>query len=246
MSVLAVDIGNSSIAAGLFADDWRRPARHWRWPDAARIPWDRLPAEPLDWWVASVRRSWTRALREDLTRRRPADRWRTVQGEDFPISAAVQDVAAVGADRLAAAVAVNQLRDPSRPAIVVDAGSAITVDLVDQQGVFRGGAILPGMAMAAQALALDADLLPRVEPARQPPLAVGDSTGAAIRSGLYWGALGAIRELIAQMSSHRPAPEVFVTGGGVLWPQVTPEARYEDHLVLAGVAFVAHACRAAS
>jgi type III pantothenate kinase len=246
MSLLAVDIGNSSIAAGLFADDWRRPARHWRWPDVARIAWDRLPSEPVDWWVASVRRPWTRALREELARRRPEDRWRTVQGADFPISAAVEDMAAVGADRLAAAVAVNQLRHPSRPAIVVDAGSAITVDVVDQQGVFRGGAILPGMAMAAQALALDADLLPRIQPAQQPPPAVGDSTAAAIRSGLYWGALGAIRELIRQMSAHSPAPEVFVTGGGVLWPQLTPQARYEDHLVLAGVAFIAQACQAPS
>ena len=58
----------------------------------------------------------------------------------------------VGIDRLVDAVAVNRLRDAKRSAAIVDVGTAITVDLVSANGAFLGGAILPGIAMAARAL----------------------------------------------------------------------------------------------
>ena len=115
----------------------------------------------------------------------------------MPIKVAVERPDWVGIDRLAGAVAANRLRDPKKAAIVVGVGTAITVDLLSADGVFRGGAILPGIAMSARALDEFTDLLPRSpadELAIQPP-ALGTSTMAAIQSGLYWGAVGAIREL---------------------------------------------------
>ena len=131
-------------------------------------------------------------------------------------------------------------RPIARP-ILVDTGSAITVDFVSADGVFRGGAIMPGIDMSARALHEFTDLLPLVslnELGASPP-ALGISTVTAIRSGLYWGAVGGIRELIARLSaSLAQPPALFLTGGAAahLAGVLGLEARYEPHLVLSGVA----------
>ena len=118
----------------------------------------------------------------------------------------------VGIDRLLAAVAANRLRNPKRPAVIVDLGTAITVDLVDAEGVFRGGAILPGIAISARAMHDYTDLLPHIPMAEleEPPPALGRATVPAMRSGLYWGAVGAVRELIERLAEQdrRPARRV--------------------------------------
>jgi type III pantothenate kinase len=105
-----------------------------------------------------------------------------------------------------------------------------------------GGAILPGVAMQARSLSQETDLLPLVDPGWKddPPAPIGDSTIAAIRSGLYWGAVGAIRELLSQMSQTRGgglSPQLFLTGGDapLLAPQFGPEAIAREHLVLEGI-----------
>jgi type III pantothenate kinase len=159
----------------------------------------------------------------------------------------VAEPARVGIDRLLAALAADRLRRPDRAAIVVDLGTAITVDLLDADGAFRGGAILPGIAMSAAALAEHTDALPRVamEQLERPPAAVGASTVPAIESGLYWGAVGAVRELIGQMSSDLDAsPDVFLTGGAsehvaeILAANAMFEVHHVPHLVLSGIALV--------
>src|SRR6185436_9148397 len=91
----------------------------------------------------------------------------------------------------------------------------ITVDLVGSDGAFEGGVILPGFHMSAEALD-SADLLPLVafSPADPPPAVVGKDTQSAIRSGLFWGAVGAVREIIERMKLDLPQEaDVFVTGG---------------------------------
>ena len=99
------------------------------------------------------------------------------------------------------------MRPPGRPAVVIDVGTAITVDLVSAEGAFLGGAILPGIAMSARALHEFTDLLPLVDMSElaAPPPALGDSTEAAMRSGLFWGAVGAVRQLIEQLAGDAPA-----------------------------------------
>src|SRR6185295_3956598 len=112
----------------------------------------------------------------------------------------VEEPARVGIDRLLAALAANHLRRPERAAIVADLGTAITVDLLSENGTFEGGAILPGIGMSSRALAEQTDALPRVaiEPSQGTPTSLGKSTEAAIRSGLYWGTIGAMSELIGR------------------------------------------------
>jgi type III pantothenate kinase len=149
-----------------------------------------------------------------------------------------------GADRLLAAVAASALREPSRAAIVIDAGSAVTVDLVNHEGVFQGGVIWPGRAMMTQALAGNTDALPLITSPleEEPPPIVGHSTDKAIRSGLFWGNVGAVREFVTQIKRALPhEPDVFVTGGDAaqLARYACPEARRVADLVLAGTVLTA-------
>jgi type III pantothenate kinase len=104
-----------------------------------------------------------------------------------------------------------------------------------------GGAILPGIGMSARALHEFTDLLPllNMEALTEPPAAVGSSTLDAMRSGLYWGAIGAARELIAQFEARLgQPPQVFLTGGAAasVAGLIAPGAIYVPHLVLQGVA----------
>ncbi len=156
----------------------------------------------------------------------------------------------VGVDRLVDAVAANRLRDAGRPAVIVDVGSAITVDLVSADGAFLGGAILPGLAMSARAMHEFTELLPLVDVAEldSPPPALGTATEPAIQSGLFWGAVGAIREVVDQL--HKAAaggscaeePQIFFSTGGAgatVAELLGPAARHVPHLTLAGIALAA-------
>jgi type III pantothenate kinase len=164
---------------------------------------------------------------------------------DVPLTIHVDEPARVGIDRLIAALAANRLRQRDRAAIIVDLGTAITVDLVDADGAFAGGAILPGIATSARALAEQTDALPQVtlDFLDKPPAALGKSTVPAIESGIYWGAIGAIRELVSQLSApFQIRPDLFITGGAsrnvadLLETQGT--VRHVPHLVLSGITLV--------
>ena len=111
---------------------------------------------------------------------------------------------------------MNRLRTPGHPAIVVDLGTACTVDFVSADGAFEGGAILPGTTLSAAALHTGTATLPQLttENIDASPTVVGKSTQAAIASGIYWGLVGAVRELIARISDESTeTPQLFITGG---------------------------------
>jgi type III pantothenate kinase len=254
--LIAIDIGNSRVKLGLFdeapkAGQLPLPARVLDlptidWDDAQLAAW--LPAAPIwpEWRVASVNRPAAALLIEWIERecRTPAGTppaARLLTAADLPIVVGLEHPERVGLDRLAAAVAVNRLRSPDRAAIIVDTGSAVTVDLVSADGVFRGGAILPGIDMSAQALHEFTDLLPLVSlnELSGPPPALGVSTVTAIRGGLYWGLIGAVRELCVRLSADQPQPpELFLTGGAAahLVRPLELTCRFEPHLVLSGIA----------
>jgi type III pantothenate kinase len=251
--LVAVDIGNSFAKLGLFSPDagGQRNERELPAPlKAADFPTsqgpsdshrDLLPEEPLRWRVTSVNRAGSERLTAWLARRRPADDVRFLTRHDLPIAVQVDEPDKVGLDRLAAAVAANVLRPANTPAIVVGAGTAVTVNLISRDGVFLGGAILPGFRLSAEALYGGADYLPLalLEPNAEPPSPVGKNTEHAIRSGLFWGAVGAVRELIARMTQELPSePALFITGGDLrrLSLVLDKQAQYLPHLTLSGIA----------
>lgn len=200
-----------------------------------------LPRGRLDCYVATVNREAQGRLFEWVQRHRPADRYVLLANDDLPIEIHVDAPELVGADRLLAAVAVNRIRTPGQPAIIVDAGSAITVDMVSADGVFEGGAILPGLEMVARAMDEQTDLLPFVKYSISdgPPPVVGKSTSAAIGSGLFWGSIGAVREVVDRMSRNVGADlQLFLAGGDAekLSPFLPSSAKIVPELVLAGIA----------
>ncbi|WP_203594711.1 type III pantothenate kinase [Wenzhouxiangella limi] len=121
--------------------------------------------------------------------------------------------AELGADRLAAAVGACG-RWPGRDCIVIDCGTAITFCAIDRERNYRGGAIAPGPELGARALHRETAALPLVE-IGQAPDALGRSTAEGIRSGLYHGAVGTIREITAGLKAEAFAgSEVLVVGTG--------------------------------
>jgi type III pantothenate kinase len=171
--------------------------------------------------------------------------------EKLSIKLDVDEPNRVGIDRALAAMAVNRIRAVETPAIVVSLGTACTVNLISAVGVFQGGAILPGFAMAAQALHQGTAQLPLVSPDNfsLPANAVGKNTAEAIAAGVYWGMIGSIEKLIAEQGRiSDKTPQLFLTGGDA--PLVVDaleadghSARLMPHLVLSGIAM---ACEAES
>ena len=203
-------------------------------------PWT---ARDVPWWIGSVERQVSSRLVAWL-RGAGAERITLLAAIDLPLVVSLPRPDMVGIDRLLAGVAANRLRPPDAPAIVVDLGTAITVDLISSAGAFLGGAILPGTGLSARALHEFTDLLPWLDmpDLADPPPALGRGTVEALRSGIYWGAVGGVKQLIELLSaSVEVAPRVYLTGGAA--PSVagllTESAQYVPHLTLAGIAISA-------
>lgn len=129
----------------------------------------------------------------------------------IPIGRQLDRESIVGEDRLLnAAAAFDAFK---QAVVVVDAGTAITVDYVDGAGTFHGGAIGPGARMMLRAMNQGAAQLPEVEMQR-PEEAVGHNTAEAMRSGVFHGLRGMVRELTEQYALIAGAyPLVIATGG---------------------------------
>ena len=149
----------------------------------------------------------------------------------------------VGADRLYAARGALEL--VGRSAIVVDAGTALTVDALRAgtgRATFLGGAIAPGAALGAEALARDTARLPRVEPRAGVP-ALGRDTRGALLAGLVHGLRGAARELadaVAREAGLEGSPAVVTGGARSLLLEPSPcfgprEVRVDPELVHRGL-----------
>lgn len=130
---------------------------------------------------------------------------------NVPIGRKLDPETLVGADRLLdAAAAYDKLK---QACIVIDAGTAVTVDFVDGQGTFHGGAILPGAQMMLNAMHEHTAALPEIEFA-PPNETFGHSTAQAMLTGVFHGIRGAVRELIEKYAEQYGAyPHIIATGG---------------------------------
>ncbi len=205
-------MGNSRIKYGWFEDE-PAPAGE-SWPTcrhfaagtlACPAPWDQIRswADPLACDVAIAGSN--PAVVEQI-----ATHWQATTGQVpwvvrdrhcLPIDVDVEQPERVGLDRLLNAVAANKLRPRQQGAIVIDSGTATTVDVVTAEGRFAGGAILPGFALSSRALHHYTALLPELglaELGPQPAHAVGKETRSALRSGIYWGQIGAVTQLVKE------------------------------------------------
>ena len=124
------------------------------------------------------------------------------------------DTSTLGADRVANAIALAEFHE--LPAIAVDCGTAITLEIVDAERVFRGGAIAPGRRLMRRALAQGTAQLPEIPFSTELPERAGNGTVESIRFGVDRGAVGLVRELVeaaAQPYGGVGSMRVIATGG---------------------------------
>lgn len=220
---VVVDIGNSRIKWGrceggrvaemvsLAGDDpagWEQQLGRWRL------------SGPVRWATASVHPARRDAFTAWVTAR--GDTLRTITHSDIRLQIDVEEPTRVGIDRLLNAVAgratfADEPLAPGTHVVVIDIGSAMTIDLLWQNHVFSGGAILPGPWMMARALHEFTAKLPLIDPrTAEPAPAFGRNTTQAMQSGIQEAILGAavafIRDLRGHSADARPA--VIATGGG--------------------------------
>lgn len=141
------------------------------------------------------------------------DREALVIGDNLPLplEVSVKDSKSVGVDRVCqAAAAYDRLQTGCT---VVSFGTAVTIDLVDDEGVFLGGAILPGVQLQMLSLHEHTALLPQVEPGL-PELPYGRNSVEAIQTGVCRGLAGAVRGIVEGYATHLNRwPQVVATGG---------------------------------
>jgi type III pantothenate kinase len=158
------------------------------------------------------------------------------EARELPLEVRLERPDHVGIDRLLDAVAANHRRGAGRGAVVIDAGSAVTVDWLTEDGAFAGGAIFPGIRLMALALHQYTALLPLIDTPDHLPEPPGASTRTAMAAGIVWAAAGGVRALVEryQLQAAVP-PNLFLTGGDgpllqaalgaavELWPDLTLE-----------------------
>jgi type III pantothenate kinase len=216
INLLALGVGNSRLAVGVFSQgELRQVARlpvgePSQWAEALGKAW---PQDADGWAVvaAGVNPKITSQIEQTV---------RSVTGQsvlwvgrdiDIPIGVETQNPAQTGIDRiLNVAAAYEQIE---KACIVVDAGTAVTVDCCNDNGDFLGGAIMPGVAMMIDALAEKTAGIGRVEFA--PPAGeVGDTTASAVSQGIYYSIRGLVREVAENFATRLGVwPEIIATGG---------------------------------
>jgi type III pantothenate kinase len=215
MITLALDLGNTALKYGVCGPAGLQESGMLATPDSLATLWQRTqPAHAIlssvtdeagaQPWLAAL--AAVNGLRQILPFRPGFT--------PVPVRNAYATPHTLGADRLAAAVAAASLR-PGRPVLVLDAGTALKLDLVTADGTYHGGSIGPGLRMRLQALHTFTGRLPLVElpPVREPVQLIGDSTASSLLSGVLRGTAAEVRGLVAEYEHLYPGLGLLLTGG---------------------------------
>ena len=134
----------------------------------------------------------------------------------------------LGSDRIANAVAAYDEYGGDKPVIFIDFGTATTFGVVDENGAFLGGAIFPGIKLASEALVSGTAKLPRFALAK-PEHVIGRTTLTNLQSGMYYGYVGMVTNLVRQMKKELGKEAVVVATGGMA-VLIAEEAKVIDKL----------------
>lgn len=245
---IVADLGNSRMKWARL-DEAGQPTPSTPLPPDDPLAWEAVwddwhrGSQTLSCWaVASVNPPVAERLEHFLNGRgaRQAAWYRTAA--DVPIAMDVEGAHTGGADRALAVLAATRIMPAGVPGLVVSCGTAITVERINAAGVWEGGVIAPGLFLGARALHMLTAQLPLIHPDDSAP-SWGRGTLDSLEAGVFWGAVGAVRELIArQVFEGGQTPWVIWTGGDA-WRLARPvsggEARIVPDLVLRGLAAAA-------
>jgi type III pantothenate kinase len=251
--LLTLDVGNSAVKGGLFdGTDLRR---------VFSVPLDAVDAsapEPAAAWgealrphlgdaaidrigLCSVVPATGNALATALSRDVDAALTVVRPTMTLPFELNYETPETLGADRLAAAAAgwrqYGATADPPRSVIVLDAGTAVTAEVVHREGVYEGGVITAGPDLVRRALRDGTAQLPEV-PLALPDAPIGRSTQTALQSGIMWGLVDTIQGMAARHAEPLPdPPQIVLTGGWgpLLTDHLDGLDHHAPHLVLHGI-----------
>ena len=212
---LTIDNGNTSVKVAFFIGSQIVATNRFVRRDARLLERFISTYKPDSAIVCSTAASAPSQRIEQLAEQRCRRTLHLTHETPMPIRLGYHTPQTLGRDRIATAVgawSIARRLDQSCDVLVIDAGTAITYDLVTNDGCFVGGNIAPGMTLRFKALHEHTGLLPLVSPDGDTPV-VGYDTETAIRSGVVLGLLGEIKSYIADIRLSHPNLMVFLTGG---------------------------------
>ncbi|UCC23010.1 MAG: type III pantothenate kinase [Planctomycetota bacterium] len=224
MNIIAVDIGNTNITIGLFLKDTEQfiesvPGKSVKkLTETLKSAWDKIPVAKSSKEgrrdgvivASSVKPEWTELIGKIA--REALDERIYLIGKDIPapITMWVDEPEKVGTDRAVSAAAAYAVVEDA--VVIADFGTAVTIDLVDENGIFQGGVICPGFEISAQALRKNTAQLPKVK-VKKPDAPYGKSTADAINAGLYYSAVSTLQEVIRRYAETIGRwPQTVITG----------------------------------
>jgi type III pantothenate kinase len=240
--LLAIDVGNTNIVLGVFdagtlIRSWRLHTQRERTADELGLLVDGLFAHSkIDRMkvggviLGSVVPPLTTTTRTMVEQYFGVKALTIEPGLDTGMPILYDNPSEVGADRIVNGVAAYERfgRGAGRPLIVVDFGTATTLDAITPRGEYLGGAICPGVQISADALFQRAARLPRID-VRKPERIVGRTTVGAMESGLFYGYVGMVEGLVRRMSDELGGNALCVATGG-LASVIAPETPLIQHV----------------
>lgn len=224
MNIIAVDIGNTNIHIGLFLDDTEKlfesipGGSRAKLTNCLKSAWQQIPVIEGSTEdkrngvivVSSVKPAWTKVVEEIAEKN--FDEEIHIIGKDIPLPMQlwVDEPDKVGTDRVISAAAAYDVVGDA--VVVADFGTAVTIDLVDHNGIFLGGVICPGFEISAKALRDYTAQLPNIK-ITKPRAPYGKNTVDAINCGLYYSIVGALQEVIRRYAEEFGKwPQTIITG----------------------------------
>jgi type III pantothenate kinase len=224
MNIIAIDIGNTNITVGLFLKGEEKFIRSIPGQARAKLEaclksaWQKVPVAKSSKEkkrdgvivVSSVKSVWTKAVQQIAKEALGEKVYIIGKNIPLPMRLWVDKPEEVGTDRVVSAAAAYAVVEDA--VVVADFGTAVTIDLVDQHGVFQGGVICPGFEISAEALKKNTAQLPKVKVAK-PKAPYGKTTDQAVSCGLYYSAIGTLEEVIRRYAEKIGRwPHTVLTG----------------------------------
>ena len=224
--LLVIDIGNTNIVFGIYKDD--QPINSWRISSETSKTSDEYgmvflnilahnkirPEDIHGAIISSVVPKLSHTIPKVCTNFFSVEALEVGVGTKTGINIKYDNPKEVGSDRIVNAVAAHEIY--KGPAIIVDMGTAISFDVIDEKGSYLGGAISPGIESAANSLFMKASRLPKVE-LEVPKRVIGKTTNESLKSGIVLGYISLIDGLIERISEEMELNiediQVIATGG---------------------------------
>lgn len=250
MNLIAIDIGNTNITIGLFLNGKQKSVKDIPGRDEEELTnylkgtWQKIPVSKSSKEkkrdgviiVSSVKPAWTRLIKQ-IAKSNLGEKILMIDADiPYPIDLSIKEPGEIGSDRVLSAAAAYAVVEAA--VVIADFGTAVTIDLVDDRGIFCGGVILPGFEISAKALKENTALLPKIK-LEKPKLPFGKSTAEAINAGLYYSAIGTLEEIVRRYAEKIGSwPHTVITGSAAKLIKDDCEFvdSYVPNLVIKGIA----------